>query len=337
MHSTSLVRLGALLAGTSFASAQYLLETTYDASNFYNEFTFFTGADPTHGFVNYLDASDASAQGLAGTSNGQVYLGVDYQNAAPDGRSSVRVSSNAAYTQGLFIADIQHMPGSICGVWPAFWTFGPNWPSSGEIDIIEGVNTQTTDAVTLHTSNGCSMSNSGSAAGSVLSTSDCNGNDGCSQSTTAAYGTPFNNMAGGIYAMEWTDSQIAVWFFPRASIPDDITAGNPSPSGWGSPTTLFGGSDCSINEHFANHNLVFDTTFCGDWAGQVWGSNAQCSALSGSCTDYVANNPAVFDDAYWLINSIKVYSGAIDMKRSAANETIGGLVSAEKRAVKFEA
>lgn len=145
--------------------------------------------------------------------------------------------------------------------------------------------------------------------------------------------------------MEWTDSQIAVWFFARGSIPSDITSGNPEPSGWGTPTTLFGGSGCDIDSHFGNHNIVFDTTFCGDWAGNVWSSNSQCSAQASTCSDYVANNPSVFDDAYWLINSVKVYSAAITSLRSLNNETIVDDVEARglsaggnvKRALSFDA
>lgn len=36
------------------------------------------------------------------------------------------------------------------------WMYGPNWPASGEIDIIEGVNLNTHNSITLHTSPGCS-------------------------------------------------------------------------------------------------------------------------------------------------------------------------------------
>jgi len=64
-----------------------------------------------------------------------------------------------------------------------------------------------------------------------------------------------------------------------------------------------------------NHNIVFDTTFCGDWAGSVWSSDATCSALASTCQDYVANNPGDFVDAYWLINSLKVYQQSGSSKR----------------------
>jgi hypothetical protein len=112
------------LAGTygQYAAATYNLVDTYNSGNFFSSFSFFTGSDPTHGYVSYQSQSAASSQGLINTNNGQVYLGVDYTTVNPSaGRASVRISSNKAYTHGLFIADIAHMPGSICGVWPAFW------------------------------------------------------------------------------------------------------------------------------------------------------------------------------------------------------------------------
>lgn len=76
-----------------------------------------------------------------------------------------------------------------------------NWPNNGEIDIIEGVNDQTTNDMTLHTSDGCSFSNSGSMTGYQAST-NCyayaNGNQGCGVGTgnTQTYGTGFNNIGG---------------------------------------------------------------------------------------------------------------------------------------------
>jgi hypothetical protein len=210
------------------------------------------------------------------------------------------------------------MPGGICGVWPAFWTFGPNWPSSGEIYIIEGVNAQTTDAITLHTASGCSVSTAGSAKRVVLANADChtgNGNTGCGASTTdnTNYGTGFNSIGGGVYAMEWTSQAISVFFFPRTSIPGDITSGKPNPTGWGTPTVTFTG--CDIDTHFANHNIIFDTTFCGQWAGEVW-SSGSCAAVADTCNDYVGANPQAFVDAYWSINSVKVYSSEKSSKRA---------------------
>lgn len=327
--SQILCRLGASLvsaAGIANAAA-YAIEDTYSTANFFDEFSFFTGADPTDGFVTYTSAATANSSGLAGYASGGVFLGVDHTTDNPStGRASTRVSSNKAYTHGLFIADIAHMPGGICGVWPAFWTFGDNWPTNGEIDIIEGVNVATTNTITLHTSSGCTMTSTGSQSSSNLTGTNCNagnGNDGCGfeTSSTQAYGTGFNAIGGGVYAMEWTSTAISIWFFPRTAIPADITSSSPDPSTWGSPVSEFSsGSDggCDIDEHFAGHNIVFDTTFCGAWAGQVWSSDATCSALASTCDAYVAANPTAFAEAYWLVNSVKVYQAS-----TAGNATAG--------------
>ena len=45
----------------------------------------------------------------------------------------------------------------------------------------------------------------------------------------------------------------------------------------------------------------------GDWAGQsgVFNASPQCQ---GSCQTYVQNNPQAYANAYWSINSLKVYT-----------------------------
>jgi len=177
---------------------------------------------------------------------------------------------------------------------------GPNWPNSGEIDIIEGVNTGSQNQMTMHTSNGC-----------TLAGSNCQGNTGCpiKGGGSSSYGNGFNSANGGTYAMEWTSSQISIWFFSRGSEPKDINSANPNPSNWGNPTGSFtGGSGCDIDSHFMNNNIVFDTTFCGDWAGNVWSQDSTCSALASTCQAYVQNNPNAFKDAFWAVNYLKVYT-----------------------------
>lgn len=189
---------------------------------------------------------------------------------------------------------------------------GPNWPAGGEIDIIEGVNTQSTNDITLHTSAGCTINTAGSQGGTVLSNSNCNDGNagtGCGVTTTTAhaYGTSFNNNGGGVYAMQWESSGVYVWFWPHGSVPADITNGAPVTGNWGLPIVAFnGGSGCTVDDHFYNQQIVFDTTFCGQWAGAVWGSSS-CSSLASSCNAYVAGNPSAFQQSYWLVNSIKVY------------------------------
>lgn len=136
-----------------------------------------------------------------------------------------------------------------------------SWPSSGEIDIIEGVNTQSENKMTMHTSDGCSMAGN-----------SCQGNQGCSQDGGGpnSYGSGFNSNNGGVYAMEWTSDHIDIWFFGRGSEPEGVSGDSPDPSGWGPPTKSFNAQDgCDIDSHFQNHNIVFDTTFCGKLEHQL--------------------------------------------------------------------
>lgn len=112
----SFLALASILAILGSAHS-YTLKNTYDATNFFDYFNFFTAADPTDGYVDYVSEDVASSDGLARYQNNQVYLGVDYTTYNPSSmRASVRVTSDISYTQGLFIADIAHMPASICGV-----------------------------------------------------------------------------------------------------------------------------------------------------------------------------------------------------------------------------
>uniref|UniRef100_L2FCD9 Endo-1,3(4)-beta-glucanase, putative n=1 Tax=Colletotrichum fructicola (strain Nara gc5) TaxID=1213859 RepID=L2FCD9_COLFN len=268
-----LLGAAALLCSGLAQAQKYVLHDNYDQTNFFHEFSFFDQADPTKGSQTYTSAQTANDKGLAGFAQNGIYLGTPRLQA---------------YDSGLFVADIAHMPTSSCGVWPAFWMFGPNWPNSGEIDIIEGVNTQESNAVTLHTGPGCTITNDGTVSSTTLKEKDCNAGNagtGCGQSTSSNqnYGDGFNAIGGGVYAVDFNSQAI-------------------------SPLAKFnGGQGCDIPSHFKQQNLVFNTALCGDWAGKVWSQNAECAALASTCSDYVAANPQAFTQAYWLINSVKVY------------------------------
>ncbi|KAI0176178.1 glycoside hydrolase family 16 protein [Hypoxylon sp. FL1284] len=324
MYTNGLSFLGGLVAFGAAAQAAYTIQDSYDETNFFEGFEFFDYPDPTNGFVKYLSADEANDQSLAGYANGGVYMGVDSTTMNPlTGRASVRVSSKKTYTENLIIADIAHQPAAACGTWPAFWTVGQNWPFNGEIDIIEGVNMATNTTYTLHTSPGCTVSQGDCNAGT--------GNVGCgiASEDTQTLADGFNDIGGGVYALEWTSSSINIFFFPRSGIPADITAGNPDPSTWGSPSTSFSGSGCDIASHFQNHQIVFDTTFCGDWAGKVFGSDPVCGSKAATCQEYVASNPDAFKDSYWLVNSVKVYTdGSNNSSRAEKYATIAKPFSA---------
>jgi len=289
-------------------STQYTLQDKYSGNDFINDWNFFDSADPTNGYVNYLTKSEAQSNGLAYVQkDGTAILAVDNYTKLSAGakRNSVRISSPKTYNGGLFIADFYAMPHG-CTVWPAWWTVGPNWPAGGEIDIIEGVNQGTTNQLTVHSSSGCQITENVGYTGSVTnlncdSSGSSNAGCGFSDPDSRSYGHGFNDIAGGVYAVEWTNDGIKGWFFPRGEIPSDITSSQPDPSSWGTPVAFWSSDSCDISQHFYSHSLTLDTTLCGDWAGAAF--SATCS---GSCADAVAD-PSNFDFAKWEINYIAVY------------------------------
>jgi hypothetical protein len=70
------------------------------------------------------------------------------------------------------------------------------------------------------------------------------------------------------------------------------------------PDYDFSGADANVASHFNGHQIIFDMTFCGDWAGAVYGQGDGCS---GSCTDFVANNPTAFAEHFFAIQNLTVY------------------------------
>ncbi|KAK8197336.1 concanavalin A-like lectin/glucanase domain-containing protein [Phyllosticta capitalensis] len=312
VRAAPLILLATLLAP---ASADYVLVDDYEPSNFFDKFDFFTLTDPTEGFVDYVNQTYAQEDGLISNTSDRVYIGVDtthtYNVYSDRGRPSVRLQSSQSYTHGLFILDLNHMPYG-CGTWPAWWTVGDinTWPSDGEIDIIEGVNVNQNNTNKIYTSNhGCTITGKGQTA--IADAFDCT--DGCGSVSTNpfSYGAGFSMVSGGVYAMEWTSDYIRVWFFDRANIPRSIATGQPDSSEFGMPMSNFQGG-CDIDRYFRNHKIVFDITFCGQWAGPAFNASSSCPQTPGydawdSCKFYVAGNPSAFNNAYWDINSMKVY------------------------------
>ncbi|KAJ5616579.1 hypothetical protein N7537_001693 [Penicillium hordei] len=319
-HSLSAGSLMLALLCSPVAATTYSLVENWQGKNFLDYFNFHVGSDPTNGFVNYLDKETAESSGLVKvTDSGSVYLGVDHATKldanGKKGRDSVRIGSKKYYDQSLVIADIAHMPGSTCGTWPAFWSVGKNWPADGEIDIIEGVNMADHNEIVMHTAGTCSLTDT-DMTGSVNATG-CGedlGTVGCKiEGHEGSYGTSFNKQNGGLYTLQWTDDFLKIWFFPRSSIPASITSGKPDVTEFGTPMALVQES-CDVATAFKSQSFVFDVTFCGDWAGGVYGDSG-CPMTGGdsfqSCHNYVANNPAQFKETYWEINSVKIYQAGV--------------------------
>ncbi|KID92149.1 Concanavalin A-like lectin/glucanase [Metarhizium guizhouense ARSEF 977] len=310
--------------------ASYALAASYAGESLLSGFNWFHGADPTHGYVSYQSRQNAEALGLYSVDEktGVVRLGVDSTNTYPltAGRPSIRLESKEAFNHGLFIADFLHMPPSQCGVWPAFWSYGPNWPASGEVDIIEGANDQHNNLMSAHTAPGCTISKSlgGKFSGAQRET-DCNvgnNNVGCGYSSpagdTSAYGDGFNAANGGVYAMEWDNEFIKIWHFARSEIPKDITNKTPDTKGWGAPDAVFGGGDCNVDNFFKDMSLVININFCGDWGNAIWGKSDGCGKYAATCNEYVANNPKAFANAYWDVRYIETYQKT-DVRTSSSS------------------
>jgi len=306
-------------------TSDWTLAETRAGASFFDGWDFWDLPDPTHGIVDYLNVNDAQSNGLIGVnSDGNVLMKVETTQKVSGNRKSIRIQSKNVYTGGLLVLDSVHMPTG-CGTWPAFWSNGPNWPAGGEIDIIEGVNDYTSNQATLHTNPGCGLASADSKtlsiSGTLIGGQDCSvsstSNQGCGirAVSNTSYGPGFNNIGGGVYAMQWDTSGISVFFFPRGSIPADITAEAPQPSTWGPAMARWPAIACDPFKFFYDHVAIFDTTLCGDWASGVWtsagvpGQEQSCAARTGyaTCEDFVRNSGQAFNEAYWEIVSYKRY------------------------------
>ncbi|KAG7094982.1 hypothetical protein E1B28_005779 [Marasmius oreades] len=307
--------LGLLLLLPWALGASYGQQENIAGSGFLSAFSYEAIADPTHGRVNYVDAGTARSQNLTFASSDTFVLRADSKttlSASGPGRNSVRIVSNRQYTTGVMIFNIRHMPQG-CGTWPAVWTVGSNWPNNGEIDILEGVNDQGPNQGTLHTNSGCTMPASRSETGTPLQ-NNCDvaatGNSGCGVrfNDGNSYGPALNNVGGGWYAMERTNSAIKIWFWPRnsGSVPSQVRDGATSinTDTWGTPVANFPSTSCPISSKFGPHNIVINLTFCGDWAGAVYGN----SGCPSSCVDFVNNNPSAFTNAFFDFAWLKTYA-----------------------------
>ncbi|KDN41962.1 glycoside hydrolase family 16 protein [Tilletiaria anomala UBC 951] len=319
---------------TTATATNFTLVNSYSGDTFFDGWTFFSNADPTHGMVQYTTQAQAQSAGLIGIQDGRAMMKVAADADTDGNRQSVRISTVDTHTHGLFVLDATHIPVG-CGVWPAFWTLSADpgssgWPVGGEIDIVEGVNDYSANLVSIHTSSGCSLSSSSAStlgySGELMlgsSGTSCDSlttnNQGCSimSTTSGDYGVQYNADGGGVHAMLWdADEGISIWFFPRASIPSDVSSGTPDPTGWPTPTGRWPATSCTMSSFFWNHVAIFTNTLCGDWAGasSVWstamnGQTQSCAAKTGvaSCADYMHGNSTDLSEAYWLINSVKIY------------------------------
>ncbi|KAI3614040.1 glycoside hydrolase family 16 protein [Moniliophthora roreri] len=311
--------------------AYYDQTDSYAGSQFLQWFTVVGIADPTHGRVNYVGPWTAQAENLTFATDDTFILRADYKSklgTTGPGRNSVRLHSRKLYTEAVIIFNIRHMPEG-CGTWPAVWTVGSNWPKNGEVDIVEGVNSERMNMMHLHTSSStwssalsyphpltshvdCTMPLNRTQTG-ITDATNCdtsvNYNEGCGAYDTnpRSFGPGFNANGGGWYAMERTETEIKIWFWERNStnVPQQVSCGETAidTETWGIPAAYFPStSNCTISEKFGPHRIIINR---GDLAGQV--DVYRRSGCPGTCTSFVENNPEAFKNAYFDFAWLKVY------------------------------
>ncbi|GAA5982011.1 hypothetical protein JCM10908_004702 [Rhodotorula pacifica] len=292
----------------------YKLVRSHAGTTFFDGWEFFSEVDPTEGQVNYLKKDAAQKAGLFSATEKSAIMRVDNTTKLAKGanRDSVRIeSAQPAEIGSLIIADIIRMPWG-CATWPAWWSYGdPDWPDGGEIDVIEGVNLDPANVITLHTNgDGCKPASKPDISGTVIKENVicdvASGNGGCSYGAgEKSYGKDFNDAGGGVYATLFMEEGISVWFWTRSAVPEHLA----DPSTWGKPTANWPSSSCDIKKFFSHQRLIFNITLCGEYAGapESWARASACKQKAATCSDFLVD-PSNFDEAVWEIRSVKIYA-----------------------------
>lgn len=198
------------------------------------------------------------------------------------------------------------------------------WPTGGEIDIMENVNDQYAyNLASLHVKDQCSVAKGDQSGTTVFPNCNYQANEqsGCriamNGTKSATWGSKVNSKGGGVVAMHRDFSQngkgIRMWYWDRTqNMPSDISKPGKTvnPDSWGTPAANFGKLSCSGGadgaSQFDDHKIVFDITLCGDWADGAY-NQTQCPSKYQACSNQVGNAGDSFDDAYWQVQNLYVY------------------------------
>ncbi|KAF8145289.1 hypothetical protein K438DRAFT_1945134 [Mycena galopus ATCC 62051] len=201
----------------------------------------------------------------------------------------------------------------------------PELACTGGIDIIENVNLETDNRFSLHVGDPNCVQPSSAASNQTGTISTLDGDIsnctvtpatgtntvGCVTTETKpnSYGSGFANQGAG---------GIAFWYFPRASIPSNIggTAA-PTPATWGEASAWYPAASCDPSTAFGPQIITLYIDVCGAFAGvqSLWELN--CGSVAANCSAAVGD-PTNYNDAYWDINYLRVYTtGAVTTNSSA--------------------
>ncbi|EST04752.1 Concanavalin A-like lectin/glucanases superfamily [Kalmanozyma brasiliensis GHG001] len=307
-------------------AANWTRSASIQGSDFFTTFDWFTDKDPTNGLVNYQSLSSAQSQNLSFVDGeGHFVMAVSTTPVALEGRNSVRITSKQSYSDGVYVANVTHVPLG-CATWPAFWTVTENlssWPVGGEIDIMENANDEYNgNLVSAHTSSVCTIPSSNAGETGVVAYTNCSAyaptNPGCrveaNGTSTPTWGKALNRAGGGIIAMErsfgTTGKGVRVWYFPNSSpssLPSDLASSSTqvNTDNWGTPNAYLPITDCSSD--FGPHKIIFDITLCGDWAGNSYNQSG-CNAQYPACSYQVGYNGSSFNQSYWEVESLRLFT-----------------------------
>ena len=155
-------------------------------------------------------------------------------------------------------------------------------------------------------------------------------NQGCAiiNDQAATFGAPFNAQGGGVIATAWDAAGIRAYSWPRGKVPADLTArADLNETGWGLPYARFEFGDECAPSHFHDHQIIFDLTLCGDWAGATFAQ--ACADISGDCEGYISN-PANVQEAFWLVNYVDVWQDeALAVKHTVEPRDKANLIPVE--------
>ncbi|KAJ7885728.1 hypothetical protein B0H14DRAFT_2698868 [Mycena olivaceomarginata] len=336
MPQSQNLRLAVLATILGLTRATYNLQQDLSGNNFFSGFKFNESATDVNNFgnVHFLSQSAANDAKLTFVdSNGHAIIKVDNTtNGAGDpnfGRNSVYLMSNELLEIGsLLIFDVNHIPFG-CSVWPSLFTQGQVWPAQGEIDIIENVNLETNNRFSLHVGDdncvqptsiasnqtGTISTASGSISNCTVTPATGQNTIGCVTTETKpnSFGSGFATQGGGVYAMSWDTSGIAMWYFPRASVPSNIGGTDaPDPTTWGKASAWYPAASCDPTKVFGPQIITLYIDICGAFAGVQSLFEPSCSSVAPNCSAAVPD-PANYNNAYWDINYLRTYTtGAVN-------------------------
>lgn len=131
-----------------------------------------------------------------------------------------------------------------------------------------------------------------------------------------------------------------MYYWPRNSpnVPDDVRVSLPlacrlgqyssqnantqstNVTGWGEPAANL---TVACREDFGDHVIVFNIAFCGDYSAATY----LASGCPGTCTSFVAQTPGAFAEAYWSINSLRIYTATgKPVPQASSGLSIGAII-----------